>query len=96
MSPVRRASSVPNLRSAVEGAAQPEREAIQAERVKKPARPVKPVRFTLDLAPELHMVLKRFALDAEVDAAVVLRAMIIMLRDDPELAAAVRARVWQQ
>ena len=95
MSPVRRASSVPNLRSAVEGAPQPVPEP-EPEQIKRPPRPVKPVRFTLDLAPELHMVLKRFALDAEVDAAVVMRAMIVMLRDDPALAAQVRDRVWQQ
>jgi hypothetical protein len=91
VSPVRRASSVPGLRSAIEGAPQPE-----PEQIKRPPRPVKPVRFTLDLAPDLHMVLKRFALDAEVDASVVMRAMIVMLRDDPDLAAQVRDRVWQQ
>ena len=91
MSPVRRPSSVPNLRSAVEGAPQP----AQPERESRP-RPVKPVRFTLDLNPDLHMVLKRFAVEAEVDAAVVMRAMLVMLRDDPELAAQVRARVWEQ
>ena len=96
MSPVRRASSVPNLRSAVEGAPPPVPEPEPAERVRKPPRPVKPVRFTLDLNPDLHMVLKRFAVEAEVDAAVVMRAMLVMLRDDPELAAQVRARVWEQ
>ena len=92
MSPVRRASSVPGLRSAIEGAPQPEPE---PEQIKRPPRPVKPVRFTLDMRLDLHMALKRYAVEAEVDAAVVLRAMIVMLAD-PEFAAQVRDRVWQQ
>lgn len=42
---------------------------------------VKPrkVRFTLDLEPEQHKQLKRFALEAEADASEVLRALLTLL-----------------
>lgn len=59
-------------------------------------RPGKPIRFTLDLAPDLHRFLKRFATDVEVDAARVMRVLLTQLRDDAELAARVRALVWEE
>lgn len=59
-------------------------------------RPSKPVRFTLDLAPDLHRFLKRFATEAEVDAAPVMRVLLALLRDDPELATRVRELAWEE
>jgi hypothetical protein len=59
-----------------------------------PPRPPKPVRFTLDLDPELHRFLKRFALDTSADASAVVRALLVRLRDDPALAQQVQAAIW--
>jgi hypothetical protein len=58
-------------------------------------RPEKPVRFTLDLERPYHQFLKEFATQAEVGASKVMRALLDELRDDPELAARVRNRVWE-
>jgi hypothetical protein len=59
-------------------------------------RPEKPVRFTLDLDRAHHQFLKQFAVQAEVrGAAEVMRALLDELRDDPQLADRVRARVWR-
>lgn len=62
-----------------------------------PPQPVKPVRFTLDLEPELHQFLKVFAAETgrKVGGAQVLRALLGELQADPDLAARVRARIWQ-
>ena len=63
-----------------------------------PRRPrrEKPVRFTLDLERAHHQFLKEYAVQAEArGAAEVMRALLDELRDDPELAARVRARIWQ-
>ena len=57
-------------------------------------RPDKPVRFTLDLTPDMHRFLKRFALEIEVDAARVMRALLIELRSDAQLAERVRTQAW--
>lgn len=46
------------------------------------ARRDRPVRFTLDLAREQHRFLKRFAVDAETDASVVMRALLTLLAED--------------
>ena len=94
MSPVRRASSVPNLRSAVEGAPQPEPGPGRPERVQKPARPVKPVRFTVDLSPEAHKVLRQLALDMDCDAAVIMRELLRQIRTDPDLFRRVNDSIW--
>lgn len=100
MSPMRRASTA--LGQAVDSGATvaptPPVERVSAEKRADAGRPrpAKPIRFTLDLAADLHRFLKRFAADAEVDAARVMRVLLTQLRDDPELAARVRAKVWDE
>ena len=59
-----------------------------------PPRPPKPIRFTLDLSHDRHSFLKRFALEAEVDAAKVMRVLLDQLQSDPELAQRVREAAW--
>ena len=59
-------------------------------------RPPKPIRYTLDLAPDDHRFLKRFAMDTEVNASVIVRALLDQLRTDPELAARVRSAAWSE
>lgn len=44
------------------------------------------VRFTLDLARDQHRFLKRFAVDAETDASVVVRALLALLAEDDAIA----------
>ncbi len=51
------------------------------------------VRYTLDLSPEQHRSLKRFAFDTDVDASVVLRVLLAELSRDPQLAERVRSQV---
>lgn len=51
------------------------------------------VRFTLDLAREQHRFLKHFALDAEVDASVVVRVLLLILQEDEALAERVLQRL---
>lgn len=60
-----------------------------------PGQTATPHRFILDLEPELHRFLKRFALDTEADASVVLRTLLNRLRDDAELAQQVQADIWE-
>ena len=100
MTGTRRPSGVPGLRNAIQagspltrapGGAGP----VEAPRA-LPPRPVKPVRFTLDLDRERHQFLKRFALDAETDAAAVMRALLSRLQSDPELAQAIRSDIWER
>jgi hypothetical protein len=58
-------------------------------------RPEKPVRFTLDLDRDRHHLLKNYATQIDAKgASEVMRALLDELRDDPELADRVRARVW--
>lgn len=40
------------------------------------------VRYTLDLEPEQHKNLKRFALEADADASEVMRALLMLLHTD--------------
>ncbi len=47
------------------------------------------VRYTLDLDRTQHHFLKRFALDAGVDASQVMRTLLQLLEDQPTLAAQV-------
>ncbi|HWD83260.1 MAG TPA: hypothetical protein VG497_30380 [Kribbella sp.] len=53
----------------------------------------KPVRTTVDLAPEMHLELRTWCLHAGVRAtqAGVLRALAARLLHDPELSAAIKA-----
>lgn len=53
----------------------------------------RPVRFTLDLAREQHRFLKLFALDAETDASVVVRALLALLAEDAVIAQRVLRRL---
>jgi hypothetical protein len=112
MSPTKRASAVPGLRAAITGAppvpaavdpgAEPA--AMPAAPGAAPApgpvgqrpRPPKPVRYTLDLAPDDHQFLKRFAVDAGVNASVIVRGLLGQLRADPELAGRIRSEAWSQ
>lgn len=48
------------------------------------AKPRK-VRFTLDLDPDQHKQLKRFALEADADASEVLRALLVLLHSNTVL-----------
>jgi len=47
------------------------------------------VRFTLDLEPEAHKNLKRFALEADADASEVMRALLALLHSDTQVRNAV-------
>lgn len=53
----------------------------------------KRVRFTLDLQPQQHKFLKRFALEAETDASAVVRALLARLEEDDTLAESIRKRI---
>lgn len=59
-------------------------QAIQEDVAPPPARPprVRRVRYTLDLEPEQHKNLKRFALEADADASEVMRALLVLLQTD--------------
>jgi hypothetical protein len=50
---------------------------------------VKPIRYTVDLDPEQHKFLKRFAVEAEVDGSVVVRELLRRLEQDKQLSIAV-------
>jgi hypothetical protein len=52
----------------------------------------KRVRFTLDLNPQQHKFLKRFALEAETDASAVVRALLAHLEEDEAMAELIRRR----
>ena len=96
MSPAQRPSTIAGLRRAVT-ATPATAEAVPAvtDAPQRP-RPEKPVRFTLDLDRARHKFLKNYATEIEArGASEIMRAMLDELRDDPELAARVRARVWQ-
>ena len=53
----------------------------------------KRVRFTLDLQPQQHKFLKRFALEADADASAVVRALLARLEEDEALAESIRKRI---
>jgi hypothetical protein len=101
MSPMSRASKVDALKRGVAAPKAPAAEAgmsAPAATIPVPQRPrpEKPVRFTLDLDRERHRFLKGYAAEIEADgAAEVMRALLDELRDDPQLADKVRARIWQ-
>lgn len=97
MSPTGRASTVPGLRAAVEAGGPPQPATEKPEMGETPyPRPPKPIRFTLDLDRAQHRFLKMFALDADVGASQIMRALLDELRDNPTVAARVRAAVHGQ
>lgn len=65
--------------------------AAEPQEVPLPTRPprVRRVRYTLDLDPEQHKALKRFALEAEADASEVMRILLAQLQTNTELKNAV-------
>lgn len=103
MSPMSKPSKVDALRRGIGAATAPAAPPSQTEpstageapALRRP-RPEKPVRFTLDLDRDHHRFLKTYAAEIEAKgASEVMRALLDELRDDTELAARVRARVWQ-
>jgi len=58
-----------------------------------PAARERRIRYTLDLSPEQHRFLKRFAFEAEVDASAIARALLTELDRDFALAERVRGQV---
>lgn len=48
------------------------------------------MRYTLDLSREQHRFLKRYAFDAEINASVVMRALLALLKKDKTVARKVR------
>lgn len=54
------------------------------------------VRYTIDLSPEQHRFLKRFAVDSDVDASAVTRTLLAILEDDERLASRVRESLLRQ
>lgn len=100
MSPVRKASTVDGIRrgagTANSPTSTPMERGFEVEHG-APAREPKPVRMTLDLDQATHRMLRDFAADsgAGVSAAKVLRALLAELAEGPNLAARIRARIWQ-
>jgi hypothetical protein len=56
----------------------------------------KRIRYTLDLSPEQHRFLKRWAFDREVDASAVMRELLTELATDPDLAERLAERVQER
>lgn len=56
-------------------------------------RPVKPVRITVDLDPDLHRRLKTYALDAEAKGTEVIRELLKEMNENPGLGARIRDRL---
>jgi hypothetical protein len=66
-----------------------------AARRPAPARQ-RPVRFTLDLSPELHSYLGDFAAGADADKSDVMRELLRQMRTDRELAGRVTAEIHRR
>jgi uncharacterized protein (UPF0147 family) len=54
------------------------------------------VRFTLDLDRERHTYLKQYAAQIEAKASEIVRELLDEMRNDDDLRARVRARIWQK
>lgn len=61
---------------------------IGADTPAKPPR-IRKIRYTLDLEPEQHKNLKRFAVEADADASEVMRALLALLHADTHVRNAV-------
>jgi hypothetical protein len=103
MSPVKRITPVDSMRRAADRTPETREQLtdlpaeVPAVPPSKRPKPPKPTRFTLDLDAARHRFLKDYAQEAEAKgAADVLRALLDELRADPDLAARVRTRVWEQ
>lgn len=57
---------------------------------------VRRVRFTLDLEPEMHKNLKRFALEADADASEVMRALLGLMHSDTAISNAVLTAIRKE
>ena len=96
MSPTQRPSTIAGLQRTVTPAPATAEPVPPVTDVPRRPRPEKPVRFTLDLYRARHKFLKNYATEIEArGASEIMRAMLDELRDDPELAARVRDRIWQ-
>lgn len=104
MSPTSRPSKVSGLKRGL-GTAQPkpddaefrpttpDEQAAISELLIRP-RPEKPVRFTLDLDRERHRYLKEYAAQIEAKASEIIRELLDEMRENDDLRARVRARIW--
>lgn len=74
------------------------RPAEDSDAEKRRARPprITPVRITVDLEPSLHRELKRYAVDAGVPVAALVRAFVEELRADQALGARITDRAVSQ
>ena len=62
-----------------------------AERGQPPSE--RRVRYTIDLTRDQHRSLKLFAINAEVDASVVIRTLLALLEEDETVGKRVRQRI---
>jgi hypothetical protein len=111
MSPVKRPSALDSMRhaAAASPAEAPILQVRSDESIGRPEdigrlvppsqrpKPPKPTRFTLDLDTDRHRFLKTYAAEIEAKgASQVMRALLDELQADPELAARIRTRVWEE
>ncbi|MBO0838555.1 MAG: hypothetical protein J2P28_23995, partial [Actinobacteria bacterium] len=97
----------PNSIASLDRAAHPRSAAAEVQAVPQPVngglnpdpdgygRPVKPVRFTVDLEPAEREWLRSFAARRATGATRVVRALLAELREDPQLAERIGVRMWR-